>query len=165
MAHDKRSCSRRPEPTDTALEDLSLDAADRAVLFAARVVFVQFTEPAQQAWMSLTLSANTLFRGPQPAETLRRVCAVVHEMMISRRSDFRFSNPKCDDCSRWVTVHERHLVQMIQAGRQNERSRAEISAMLLCEGHATDRVLAAVWHLADCLPEVEHRSVTPSLQE
>ncbi|MEM1301157.1 MAG: hypothetical protein AAGH17_01135 [Pseudomonadota bacterium] len=164
MTTGSSSCNHQPEPGDHSVSSLDLDKSDYACLTAARFAFLQFAAPNQQCWLTVMLASDTLFEGEHHAETFRRVCAVVHEMRLSRKDTMRFSNPRCQRCSAILTEHERHLIQMIQAVRRGEMSKARISAMLLCEGHSIDRLLKATDDLARILPAVEDRALIPSLQ-
>lgn len=48
-----------------------------------------------------------------------------------------------------VTQDERHLLQLVQHARSGRVSMLASSAMLLCEGQTTDRVIAAAHGFAD----------------
>lgn len=143
MASEPRHCTSAIRQNDRPIAALDLDTAEHAVLTAARFFFLSFAEPAGQAWLSVILASDSIFDGPQHAETMRRTCALVHEVRCSRRSTLRFSNPNCAHCAAIVTEHERHFIQMVQAVRTGNLGAARTSAMLLCEGNNDTRVLRA----------------------
>ncbi|WP_299206134.1 hypothetical protein [uncultured Tateyamaria sp.] len=151
MADRPHNCCHRMSMGDTSLEALDADAVEYGFLSAARYFCVSFSEPLGGAWVTAMLGADYFFPGPDSAEKMRRALAVVHEMRTSRRSTFRFSNPRCEGCSSIVTEDERHLLQLVQHARAHRVSMLASSAMLLCEGHATDRVIAAARGFADCV--------------
>ncbi|MEM6371235.1 MAG: hypothetical protein AAF727_00420 [Pseudomonadota bacterium] len=139
-----KGCSKgSTAPGDTPLAALDVDPVEYGFLNAARFFCLSFSEPCSGAWVTALLGAPSFFPGDDSAETMRCALAVVHEMRTSRRSTFRFSNPRCEACAAIVTEHERHLVQMVQHARAGRGSMMASSAMLLCEGHDTARVCAA----------------------
>ena len=143
MGDSTRSCSKLPTPRDIPIKDLDTDQIDQAFLSASRFFFLSFAESDSSAWLTAILGSQCFFHGPGSAEIMRRALAVVHEMRTSRRSMFRFSNPRCAGCSSIVTQDERYLLQMIQAARRGESSKTASMAMLLCEGNPTDAVIGA----------------------
>lgn len=136
-----------------SLASLDADSVDFGFLSAARYFFVSFSERDPSAWVMAMLDSNSFFPGSDSAEKMRRSLAVVHEMRTSRCSAFRFSNPRCQKCSSIVTQDERYLLQMIQHARAGHGSLVASSAMLLCEGNPTERVIAAANRFADLTPK------------
>lgn len=135
------------------LSELNADHVDYAFLCAARFFFLAFSNGDHEAWVSTILGSENLFPGPDSAEQMRLALAVVQEMRIARGSCFRFSNPRCANCTSVVTKDERYLLQMVQHARAGQRSKAVSSAMLLCEGNATERVVAAAFGFAALFPQ------------
>jgi len=145
-SHRCRGNLRRGE---TPLDAMNVDAVAYSFLTAARYFFVSFSESSEAAWVTVMLGSEHFFPGSNSAEKMRRALAVVHEMRTSRRSTFRFSNPRCEHCASIVTQDERHLLQLVQHARSGRVSMLASSAMLLCEGQTTDRVIAAAHGFAD----------------
>lgn len=145
----ERPCDTCRSKGDTSLADLNADPIDFAFLTAARYFFLSFSEMDSNAWLSAFLCSQNFFPDSCHAETMRRALAVVHEMRVTRKSMFRFSNPRCQGCSMVVTEDERHLVQLIQHARVGRHSKVASSAMLLCEGNPVDRVIAAAHDFAE----------------
>lgn len=146
------TCNARLERGDVPISALGLDPLDFSFLTAARYFCLSFAEPSEHSWVTVMLSSTSFFPDPGSAEAMRRVLAVVHEMRSSRRSAFRFSNPRCEGCSAIVTDDERHLVQLIQATRAQRPSLAAPSAILLCEGHDSERLRKAAVDFASAFP-------------
>ena len=142
-------CHAKPTGSDCYLASLQTDTIDFAFLTAARFFCVSFSNGDHCAWVTAILGAESFFPGPNSSEKMRKALAVVHEMRSSRKSVFRFSNPRCTGCSAIITQDERYLLQMVQQARFGQMSKANSFAMMLCEGNATDRVLAAVTGFAD----------------
>lgn len=149
---DERPCHSRLESGDVPLLSLDTDAVDFGFLTAARYFFLSFSDSDAGAWVLAMLSSDSFFPGEDSAEKMRRSLAVVHEMRSSRRSMFRFSNPRCEGCAAIVTQDERYLLQMVQNARAGHSSRVASCAMLVCEGNATDRVIKAAYDFADLVP-------------
>lgn len=153
-----RNCQSSKSKTDVSLAFLNADQIDFAFLTAARFFCVAFSENDHSAWVTALLGAESFFPGQEPSETMRRSLAVVQEMRTSRRSVFRYSNPRCQGCSPIVTQDERYLLQMIQYARAGRRSKVTSSAMLLCEGNAINRVVIAAEGFADIVSRCEMHS-------
>lgn len=152
MGEPTGKCQGQLSSGDVSLASLDADDIDFAFLSAARFFFLTFAEKDQAAWVTAILGTESFFPGGNSAETMRRALAVVHEMRTSRRSMFRFSNPRCQGCSAIVTQDERYLLQMVQHARARRMSQVASSAMLLCEGNAIDRVVTAAQDFADIVP-------------
>lgn len=150
----RKTCHARCAAGDVPLASLNADAVDLGFLTAARYFFVAFAEGDQAAWVTAMLGSDSFFPGLDSAEKVRRCLAVVHEMRSSRLSVFRFSNPRCKGCSAIVTRDERYLVQLIQHARAGNASMVASSAMLLCEGNSTDRVIAVAHGFAALFPKL-----------
>ena len=150
----KNPCKARYEAGDVSLSSLNADGSDFAFLSAARFFCTSFSESDPSAWLTAILASDSIFPGGKSAEKMRRSLSIVHEMLTSRKSMFRFSNPRCQVCSAIVTKDERYLLQMVQFARQGATSRLTSSAMLLCEGNAIDRVVAAALDLAELVGDV-----------
>lgn len=111
------ACPKKPRPGCVPLASLEVDPIDFAFLTASRFFFVSFSEADARSWVST---------------------------IISSRSCFQYSNPRCQCCATIVTADERHLLQMVQHARAGRTSRVMSSAMLLCEGNPIEQVVTAV---------------------
>ncbi len=152
MPDSRPPCHGPRGPGDSSLEELDLDATEYGFLTAARFFFVSFAEPNSSVWLSTIISSNCFFYGPNHAEAMRRAVKMVHEMRISRRSMLRFSNPRCQGCSRVITEPERHMMQLLKHARRGQNSRMASSAMLLCEGNPIEGLMQATRELCEMLP-------------
>ncbi|MEM6890311.1 MAG: hypothetical protein AAF636_19575 [Pseudomonadota bacterium] len=144
MVDRTRICPGQRSSGDTSLVALNADYIDFAFLSAARYFCVAFSDGDDKAaWVTAILGADSFFPHGSSAEKMRRALSVVQEMRISRKSIFRFSNPRCQTCSAIVTQDEKYLLQLIQAVRKGQISQAASTAMLLCEGNTTEQLIAA----------------------
>ena len=146
-----KNCGARRQPSDTHIADLDVDPFDYGFLCAARYFFVAFSGETS-CWVHTILNADQFFPGTNSTEAVRAALGMVQEMRQARKSCFHFSNPRCPCCAVIVTVDERHLLQLLQRVRTGEVSKAASSAMLLCEGYDTDRLMHAAAHLASFAP-------------
>ncbi|MEM9966897.1 MAG: hypothetical protein AAF755_02215 [Pseudomonadota bacterium] len=149
MAKTTPPCDKTHYSGDTLLAQLAPNAIDLAFLTAARSFFLSFCTGDTDVWIKTLLHADRFFPGHDSAEKMRLTLGVVHEMRQARRSNFRFSNPQCHCCSGVLTQDERYLLQMVQAARQQRLSDLCSSAMLLCEGNETRKVIQAARAFAD----------------
>jgi len=145
-------CQNKLSSGDVRLSSLQVDMIDFGFLTAARYFFVSFTDKNQSAWVAAVLGSDGFFPDKTHAEAMRLALAVVHEMRTSRRSCFRFSNPRCAGCSAIVTQDERYLLQLVQHARAGRKSQMASTAMMLCEGNTIDRVIRTAEGFAALFP-------------
>lgn len=132
---------------DVAIGDLDLVPQEYAILMASRYYFASFAQPADHSWMAVILGSQDFFPVGAHAEIVRAVLAMVQDIRLSRRSTLRFSNPHCRHCAGVVTAEERHLVLMIRALASSATSKAQMNAMMLCEGNPTVGLIEAARRL------------------
>lgn len=145
-------CERRLTPQDVLVADAGLDPAEVAVLTVARHYFQSFAFPQSQAWINGFARAEQMFPPgsgrARAAEIAVAVLAAVQAMRGTRATGFRFSNPDCPGCSRILSVHERQFIEVLAAIRRGRRGRAQVTALMVCEGNAHDAFLRAMSDLA-----------------
>lgn len=121
------------------------------VLQLARMFFVSFSKPETEFWMKAYGFGEHIFGAPMGATVAQATLTMVSEMRCARPHTFNYTDPRCLDCSAYLTPEERYLMDSfvhINAGRQ---TKARMSAMMLCEGkdptgflHAAARLSAAL---------------------
>ena len=145
---DKKSFYERCEAGNVPLETCNTDAIDFGFFLAARYFFNSFSKYDPCSCVMKMLTIESLFPGLDIAVEMRRSLACIHEMRMSRRSLLRFSNPRCKRCSAIVTQDELYLLRLIQHARAGCGSKVAFSALLLCEGNATELVVAPAYGFA-----------------
>lgn len=146
---DSTNCTSKRAAGDVPLDTLDADAVSVNFLHAARYFFVALAERQPDALIMAVLASDSFFRCANGAEQMRLALAVCHEMRTSRRSVFRFSNPRCPCCAAIVTQDERYLMQLVQYAQEQNRSKVASTAMLLCEGNSTEGVIATAYAFAE----------------
>jgi len=144
-------CDRRLAPRDTPVAAARFDEVEQTLLTVARYYFQSFAHPATEAWVKAFALAEERFPSSaaqtKASELAVALLAAVQAMRASRKSGFRFSNPDCPDCARILCEQERQFMEVLRALRQDARSRAHASALLLCEGNPTTAFLRAMTDL------------------
>ena len=135
--------------------NLQMTAYEAAFLGVARHFFETFTAPDRQCWMDAFLEAERAFPPPFGATIAHAICLVVEEMRRARKSVFSFFRNDDPIACTAMTREERYLVQVLRGIREGRRSFAHTQAMMLCDGRASDRFLAAVERLCVITGDVD----------
>ncbi len=133
------------------VSDAGLDADDRDVLKAMRLVFRTFANPASQGWTQGLSVVRASFAHRNAGEVFHGIVAVVDALRSARQSGFHFTNPDCANCSRYLCDDERLLMGSLTACREGRRSVSHANALLLCEGNDTGALLESLGQLARLL--------------
>ena len=147
----------------TPVAAANFDDIEMIFLDAARHFFLSFTEPETQAWETgLSIAMHRL--GPEVGSIFAtQSLAIVQAMRFSRRSTFHFSNPRCPCCRDKLTEHERNLMDTLIAVRRGNMSGAHLTAMMLCEGHSTDKMIYLMRDFSERIGPRDEKSTKPQL--
>lgn len=159
---DRKDEKAKPE---NLLENIGLDESDKALLHIARRYFLSYANPTYPHWESAFDLAIQLFGADQGPGIAVALLNVVRAMRNARSTTFRFTNPLCPDCAPNISDGERLLFRAIQFIRCGDRSRAQIEALILCEGNDTELTLAAMHRLAETMSvrRADAAPATPTL--
>lgn len=125
---------RGPSIVYERLDEHPFDSFEKNVLRLARLFFLSFHYPQQQAWISAFEFADSEFgqnTGPQIAKS---ILDMVNAMRATRRSGFSYCDPHCKECSAFMTREERYLISTVHQFRRGQSITAQMNVMLLCEG-------------------------------
>ena len=143
MTHDHS----HTEENKSRLADAGFDPVEQIVLHMARRYFLSYTDKARPHWetaMDYSVASFGPALGPGIAY---HVMDVLRTMREARKTVFRFTNPCCKACAARLTDCERLLVGTISAARRGDRIRAQMDALIVCEGFDTGPLLRAVARL------------------
>ncbi|MFG6626035.1 hypothetical protein ACGYLD_12105, partial [Sulfitobacter sp. 1A12056] len=76
-----------------------------------------------------------------------------NEMRTARPHTFNYTDPRCVNCSAFMTSEEKYMMDMLCHLRKNAGAKAHLSAMLLCEGNDPTALLAAGSNLVAVINE------------
>lgn len=110
------------------------DRIERYTLETARIFFIAFSEPDTQFWMyayRYCESAYGAIKGPAIAQA---TLDMLNAMRTTRPHTFNYTDPRCRDCSEFMTPEERYLMESFRHLRTENKGTAQMNALLLCEG-------------------------------
>ncbi|MEM9248847.1 MAG: hypothetical protein AAGB05_09155 [Pseudomonadota bacterium] len=129
-------------------QELGYSEAEEGVLTIARHYFNTFACPERHGWIAAIAAALQDFDDAHGPEVAVAVLAAVQAMRRTRYSTFRFNNPDCAVCARYVTPHERAFMASLRAVERGRTADAAAHAGLLCEGNDVRGFLSALDVLA-----------------
>ncbi len=149
------TCSRKPSPKETPLDQLGAEQCEIACIHIARYFFCNFSHPQSQSWSRAFSFAEEEFDYSNGPVIASLVSKVLHAVRRSRRSTFTYNSPSCDNCARILTEHERRLLRALCEIRRDRLERANLELMLLCEGNDCSAVTLWLRELALALPALQ----------
>lgn len=133
------------------LADQGYDADAQNILKIARIFFVAFDQPETQLWMQAYRYAETVYPAPMGATVAQAALNMLNEMRIIRPHTFNYTDPRCAECSDYLTPEERYLMESFGQIRRGARAAAQLNAMMLCEGKDPDKFMDAAERLSVAL--------------
>ncbi len=130
------------------VSDAGMDADDKDVLRAMRLLFRTYADPTSQGWAQGLRVVLASFANRDAGEVFHAIVAVVDALRCARKSGFRFTNPDCANCAQYLCGDERLLMGCLIACREGRRSVSHANALLMCEGNDTGAFLARLGDLA-----------------
>jgi hypothetical protein len=131
----------------------NFDDTTLQVLQLSRMFFVSFNQPETEFWMKAYGFGEHVFGAPLGATVAQAILTMLNEMRCARPHTFNFTDPRCLDCSAFLTPEERYLMESFVSLRAGKHTSAQMSAMMLCEGKDPSRFLQAAKHLSDVLEQ------------
>ncbi len=129
------------------------ELCERHILELSRIFFVSFGQPETQFWMKAFCWAEKLYPAPAGATVAQAVLRMLNEMRTARPHTFKYTDPRCVNCSAFMTSEEKYMMDMLCHLRKNAGAKAHLSAMLLCEGNDPTALLAAGSNLVAVINE------------
>lgn len=133
------------------VQDAGLSGSEKAVLEIMRYIMLSFATPESQGWIRAFRRGYDFWPETRAAHMAMSVFAMVQSMRCARGSEFRFANPDCKRCVRFLTPDERRFLTVLACVGRGERSRSHAEALILCEGRDPGTTLAAARTLSDLL--------------
>jgi len=140
---------------DMAVAHLQFDDVENALLRIARHFFIAYSDHAQPHWeTAFDLSQHHFGSVKGPAISFA-LLNVLRTMRTSRKTTFGFTNPHCSSCRHKISNCERLLLTTIQHMRNGEKAKAQMDALIVCEGFDTTYMLKAVQYLSNLLQDFQ----------
>lgn len=140
------------------VEAQNFDNTSLQVLQISRMFFVSFNQPETEFWIKAYGFGEHVFGAPLGATIAQAVLTMLNEMRCARPHTFNFTDPRCLDCSAFLTPEERYLMESFVSLRAGKHTSAQMSAMMLCEGKDPSRFLQA----AKCVSDILAQTNTPA---
>jgi hypothetical protein len=138
----------------TLVADQNYDRIERYTLETARIFFVAFTDPQTQFWMHAYRYCESAYAAPNGATIAQATLNMLNAMRTTRPHTFNFTDPRCRNCSEYMTAEERYLMETFRHLRHNRYGPAHMNALLLCEGNDPTEFLDAIVQLIQLVPRL-----------
>lgn len=142
-------------PPPAASDTACLSAGERAVVAMMRQVFIGFADESDSGWGEARRLGEVAFDPLISAGLIEALGAFLAALRESRRSAFRFSDPRCPCCRERLTEPEGRIVALIRASRRRRSADVMTQAMVLCEGVCDRRMVDAAGRIGAWLDRAE----------
>lgn len=123
--------------------DQGYDSIDHYTLETVRIFFVAFYQPETQFWMHAYQYCESAYSSARGAAIAQATLDMLNAMRTTRPHTFNYTDPRCRDCSEFLTPEERYLMESFRNVRCGARQAAHMTALLLCEGNDPTAFLEA----------------------
>ncbi|MEM7547775.1 MAG: hypothetical protein AAF367_19790 [Pseudomonadota bacterium] len=130
---------------DDYVATCGFDSFETDVLDVARFFFLTFSAPPGHSWIDAFALGEERFGRMMGATMTHSVLHAVQTIRRNRRNPLTFINPCCAVCAKRITQEERYFITTLHSLRRNQRSEAQMFAMMVCEGQgAADLVTSCI---------------------
>lgn len=130
------------------ISDYDLDTFELKILRVARLLFESNEEPNSQTWKSAFLIAEQNFSSPFGASIAHVISISIDFMSNGRARNFSYIKENSGSASTLITDEERYFLMALKSIRENEISKANSYAVMLCEGAQINKFLLAIEGIA-----------------
>ena len=130
------------------ISDYHLDTFELKILRVARLLFESNEEPNSQTWKSAFLIAEQNFSSPFGASIAHVISISIDFMSNGRTRNFSYIKENSGSASTLITDEERYFLMALKSIRENEISKANSYAVMLCEGTQINKFLLAMEGIA-----------------
>ena len=130
------------------ISDYDLDTFELKILRVARLLFESNEEPNSQTWKSAFLIAEQNFSSPFGASIAHVISISIDFMSNGRTRNFSYIRENSGSASTLITDEERYFLMALKSIRENEISKANSYAVMLCEGTLINKFLLAMEGIA-----------------
>ena len=130
------------------ISDYDLDTFELKILRVARLLFESNEEPNSQTWKSAFLIDEQNFSSPFGASIAHVISISIDFMSNGRTRNFSYIKENSGSASTLITDEERYFLMALKSIRENEISKANSYAVMLCEGTQINKFLLAMEGIA-----------------
>lgn len=135
--------------TSLRLDQTNFDEYEYNILQVSRLLFLAFHCPKSYAWVNAYYLAEQIFSVPYGSTICTTLLKAVNAACRSRKSGINYHDTNCEKCKEFLTDEEYYFIGALHQTRQNNKSGAKVSAMLLCEGSSFDEFLQYIFELSN----------------
>ncbi|MEM7068002.1 MAG: hypothetical protein AAF478_03885 [Pseudomonadota bacterium] len=140
----------------TPIEECGFDDTTLKLVHLSRCYFSAYAAGATPDCETAVEMCKEKFGQTYAVEIAMGLLCVLSAMRTSRKSTFQFNHACCEKCRNRITQSERLLFSTLASIRQNNRSQAYVTALMLCEGYETDELFKTMEQLSRFLDRAEN---------
>jgi len=140
------------------ISDYNFDRFELKVLRIARLLFESNEYPIAQTWKSAFLKAEQNFSSPFGASIAHIISISIDFMSNGRTSNFNYFKENNNSSLTLITDEERYFLMALKSIRNNNISKANSYAVMLCEGPQINKFLLAMEGIAIITGDIEKRT-------
>ena len=137
------------EKTSLRLDQTDFDQYEYDILQVSRLLFLAFHCPKSYAWVNAYYLAEQIFSVPYGSTICTTLLKAVNAACKSRNCGINYHDTNCEKCKEFLTDEEYYFIGTLHQIRQNNKSKAKVNAMLLCEGSSFDEFLQYIFELSN----------------
>ena len=140
------------------ISDYNFDKFELKVLGIARLLFESNEYPIAQTWKSAFLKAEQNFSSPFGASIAHIISISIDFMSNGRTSNFNYFKENNNSSLTLITDEERYFLMALKSIRNNNISKANSYAVMLCEGPQINKFLLAMEGIAIITGDIEKKA-------
>ena len=130
------------------INDYNFDKFELNILRIARLLFESNEDPNAQTWKSAFLMAEQNFSSPFGASIAHIISISIDFMSNGRTRNFCYVRENNGNALTFITDEERYFLMALKSIRNNNISKANSYAVMLCEGPQINKFLLAMEGIA-----------------
>ena len=140
------------------ISDYNFDKFELKVLRIARLLFESNEYPIAQTWKSAFLKAEQNFSSPFGASIAHIISISIDFMSNGRTSNFNYFKENNNSSLTLITDEERYFLMALKSKRNNNISKANSYAVMLCEGPQIKKFLLAMEGIAIITGDIQKKA-------
>ena len=137
------------------ISEYNFDNFELTIIRVARLLFESNEEPNAQAWKSAFLIAEQNFSSPFGASIAHIISISIDFMSNGRTRNFSYIRVNSSNALTLITAEERYFLMALKSIRNNNISRANSYAVMLCEGPQINKFILAMKGIAIITGDLE----------
>ena len=140
------------------ISEYNFDKFELSILRVARLLFESNEDPNAQTWKSAFLTAEQNFSSPFGASIAHIISISIDFISNGRTRKFSYIRENNSSASTLITDEERYFLMTLKSMRNNNISKANSYAVMLCEGPQINKFLLAMEGIAIITGDIEKKA-------